>query len=99
MNAARQKVERQGCRVCGAPPSQCDAAHTWDRGLDTSDFSDPDKIVPLCSQIKGGSGCHDRYDAHELDLLPYMTTEEQVAMVRSAGSISRAYRRASGPSV
>lgn len=99
MNAARRKVEEEGhCRVCGAAARQCDAAHTWDRGLDACGFDDPDRIVPLCSRIKGGLGCHDEYDAHELDLLPYMTTDEQVAMVRAAGSISRAYRRASGPS-
>lgn len=96
MNAAREKVEREGCRVCGAPPAQCDAAHTWNRSQGGAGFDDPDAIVPLCSRIRGGAGCHDDYDAYRLDLLPYMTTAEQVALVRYAGSIERARERARG---
>lgn len=97
MNPARMKVEREGgCRVCGAPARVCDAAHTWSRGQGGAGFDDPDAVVPLCSAIKGGVGHHDAYDAHELDLLPYLTTEEQVALVRYAGSIERARDRARG---
>ena len=94
MNPGRRKVEDEGgCRVCGAPADQCDAAHTWDRSLGARGFKNTDLIVPLCAVIKGGPGCHDLYDAHELDLLPYLTIDEQVALVRAAGSIARAYRR------
>lgn len=98
MNAARAKVEREGrCRVCGTEGvDRLDAAHVWDRSQGGPGFDDPDAIVPLCSAIKGGAGCHDAYDAHELDLLPYMTTDEQVALVRYAGSIERARSRAIG---
>jgi len=97
VNAARAKVEREGgCRVCGAPADKCDAAHVWDRSLGGPGFDNPDAIVPLCSRIKGGIGCHDDYDTHRLDLLPYLTTDEQVALVRYAGSIERARRRAMG---
>lgn len=97
MNAAREKVEREGgCRVCGAPADVCDAAHTWNRGQGGAGFDDPDAVVPLCSRIKGGDGCHDDYDAHRLDLLPYLTADEQVALVRYAGSIERARDRAIG---
>jgi len=98
MNPARQKVEDEGgCRVCGAPARQCDAAHIWDRGTAGGDFKDPDLIVPLCSQIKGGPGCHGLYDSHQLDLLPYLTLDEQAAMVKKIG-IARAFKRASGSS-
>lgn len=97
---ARQKVDDEGvCRVCGlGGPERLDAAHTWDRSLGGPGFDDPDAIVPLCSAIKGaGAGaCHDRYDAHQLDLLPFLRTEEQVALVRYAGSIERARNRARG---
>lgn len=97
MNAGRRKVEDEGaCRVCGTgPASKLDAAHTWDRSLGGKGFDDPDLIVPLCSQIKGGLGCHDLYDAHQLDLLPYLTLNEQLALVKAAGGIARAYKRVS----
>lgn len=98
MNAARAKVEREGrCRVCGLGPADVlDAAHLWNRSQGGPGFDDPDAVVPLCSTIKGGLGCHDAYDAHELDLLPHLTTAEQVALVRYAGSIERARDRAIG---
>jgi hypothetical protein len=98
VNAAREKVEREGfCRVCGVGGSdKLDAAHTWNRGQGGAGFDEPDAIVPLCSRIKGGLGCHDAYDGHELDLLPYLTTDEQVCLVRYAGTIERARHRAMG---
>lgn len=98
MNPCRQKVEDEGkCRVCGAPARQCDAAHTWDRSLGKSKFDDPDLTVPLCSEIKGAlECCHNKYDKRQLDLLPYLTLDEQVAMVRAAGGIERARKRAIG---
>lgn len=97
LNPARAKVESEGCcRVCSVRSRYCDAAHTFDRSLSRSGFTEPDLIVPLCSHAKGGNGCHDAYDAHQLDLLPWMTTDEQVALVRAAGSIERARNRAMG---
>ena len=98
MNAARQKIERQGrCRVCGLGPTDVlDAAHLWNRSQGGPGYDDAEAIVPLCSRIKGGLGCHDAYDAYRLDLLPYLTTAEQVALVRYAGSIERARTRAIG---
>jgi hypothetical protein len=95
MNPGREKVNNEGrCRVCGGPLRTVDAAHTWDRSLGSSGYDDPDLVIPLCSLIKGGIGCHDAYDKHQLDLLPYMTTDEQVAMVREAKSMARAMKRA-----
>jgi len=97
VNPGRRKVEDEGeCRVCGELAERCDAAHIWDRSLGGEGFDDPDIIVPLCSRIKFGNGCHDIYDEGELDLLPYLKLEEQIALVKAAGSISRAYRRAAG---
>lgn len=97
MNAARLKVEREGqCRVCGEHSDRCDAAHLWNRSQGGGGFDEPDAIVPLCSRIKGGQGCHDRYDSYELDLLPYLTLDEQVALVRAAGGIERARTRVIG---
>jgi hypothetical protein len=100
VNPAREKVEREGlCRVCGlGGPERLDAAHTWNRSEGGPGFDDPDAVVPLCSSIKGAGprACHDLYDAHQLDLLPHLTTPEQVALVRYAGSIERARDRAMG---
>ena len=98
MNAARQKLEREGmCRVCGDQNlDHLDCAHTWDRSLGSSGFDTPELCVPLCSKIKGGTGCHDRYDARRLDLLPHLSLDEQVALVRAAGGIERARNRAIG---
>jgi hypothetical protein len=98
LSPARQKVEHEGkCRVCPLSARYCDAAHTIDRSLSRSGFDDADLIVPLCSDIKGGAGHHQMYDAHTLDLLPYLTNEEQAAMVREVG-MARAWRRVTGQS-
>lgn len=98
MNAAREKVEREGeCRVCGyGPADRLDAAHIWDRSLGGGGFDNPDLIVPLCSRIKGGVGCHDDYDSHRLNLLPYLRPEELDAAARVAGTRARALRRITG---
>lgn len=52
----------------------------------------PVRIVPLCRHMRG-RGCHPAYDAHELDLLPYLTVEEQAQAVLDAGGIELARRR------
>ena len=97
MNPAREKVELEGaCRVCGAPARVCDAAHVWDRSLRATGFKDPDLIVPLCSAWKGGTGCHDDYDALRLNLEEYLRPEEVAAAVALAGSEARAIRRIRG---
>lgn len=98
MNAAREKVDAEGvCRVCGiGGPEKLDAAHLWNRSQGGPGFDDPEAIVPLCSDIKGGFGHHQEYDRYELDLLPYLTVDEQVSLVRYAGSIERARDRARG---
>lgn len=100
MNAAREKVEAEGqCRVCGVEADRCDAAHLWNRSQGGGGFEEPDLIVPLCSAIKGGTGCHDAYDAYQLDLLPYLRPEEAAALVLACGSLHRAWERARGQGV
>jgi hypothetical protein len=51
---------------------------------------DPLRIVPLCQKH------HRAYDAHELDLLPYLTVEEQAQAVLDAGGIELARNRICG---
>jgi hypothetical protein len=84
---ARAKVEAEHdrCRVCGASGAQ--AAHIIARSQGGGQSAD--SIVPLCAVH------HALYDAFDLDLLPYLTTAEQVEAVRVAG-LYRAYRRITG---
>jgi hypothetical protein len=53
---------------------------------------DPKGIVPLCVE------CHMAYDAHKLDLLPYLNYAEQSKVVADLG-IVRAYKRLTGESI
>lgn len=87
---ARAKVEdEEFCRVCKMGGG-LQAAHTIGRVHDPDDGKvRPDDIVPLCVK------CHMDYDAHKLNLLPYLTIEEQAAAVSHVGIIG-ALRRLSG---
>jgi hypothetical protein len=92
--AARRKVEHEGvCRKCGEVLG-LQAAHIarreFDRNApvgdpDSDEFElavlvvEPDRIVPLCPE------CHRKYDAHELDLLGALTTEEETQLVADLG--------------
>lgn len=98
MNPGRAKVEAEGqCRVCGdGDVEHLDAAHLWPRSMGATGFEDPDNIIPLCSRIKGGVGCHDDFDAHQLDVHPLLTSDEWMALVRYTGSVERARDRATG---
>lgn len=98
---ALAKVEEEdGCRICGARVEFLECAHILGRKFDRpiSEGSKtllvlPDRIVPLCNQLADGH--HQSYDAHELDLLPYLTTAEQAQAVLDAGSIITALKRIS----
>ena len=87
---ARAKVDdEEFCRVCKTGGG-LQAAHTIGRIHDNDDGKvRPDDIVPLCPK------CHMQYDAHALDLLPYLTMEEQAAAVSHVGIVG-ALRRLSG---
>lgn len=51
---------------------------------------DPANIVGLCRPH------HSAYDEHRLDILPYLTVEEQARLVLEAGGIEQARIRATG---
>lgn len=91
---ARAKVDSErGCRVCGSR-ERVEAAHTIGRKYDriSGIFGgdgpgptvtvNPDDVVPLCQTH------HGEYDKHELDLLPYLTHDEQASAVRNVGIVS-----------
>ena len=83
---ARAKVDDEAqCRACGMG-GRLEAAHLWPRSMGGT--QDPDGIVPLCPR------CHVDFDAHKLNVGHVLSTVEQAELVRQAGSIARAYRRA-----
>lgn len=108
-SAAREKVEREGtCRwairqLQGFDPIRpCDgpleAAHILGREHDKKTPIKwylewepykvmPDRVVPLCRRH------HRLFDSHDLDLLGYLTPEEEAQAVLDAGSLESARRR------
>jgi len=86
---ARAKVEEEGdCRVCGAPGP--DAAHLIPRSrIRSGPGEQPLNIVPLCRAH------HTAFDAHQLDLLPYLTLSEQ-GYAASLVGLAEAVRRICG---
>lgn len=100
---ARAKVELEArCRVCGyepGNPDMLDAAHIMDRKYDQPAhtgtrtlYVNPLDIAPLCP-VFAPERCHQRFDAHELDLLPFLAPEEQTRAVELAGGIEAARKR------
>ena len=87
---ARAKIDDEGvCRVCESAQAP-QAAHIVGRAYDPSDGKvRPVDVVPLCPN------CHLEYDGRGLDLLPYLSYEEQAAAVEHLG-IVRALHRLSG---
>lgn len=98
---ALAKVAAEGvCRVCGST-LRVEAAHVIGRARDRRRPDgivrvDPDSVVPLCGPATSSGTCHGRYDAHELDLAPYLTAEEGARAVLDAGGLWAAVRRVSG---
>lgn len=99
--AARAKVAREGmCRVrLGRAYGGCEgpvqAAHVIGRATDRKNANGvavvvAEAVVPLCLSH------HQKYDTHQLDLLPYLTLPEQVYAVEAAGGIEAARRRTTG---
>lgn len=96
--SAELKKEREGaCRVCAAhnvvTDGPLEAAHIIGREHDRwrddlqAYWVDPDSVVPLCSEH------HRLYHVRELDLLPYLTLDEQHLAVDQADGIFSAYRK------
>jgi hypothetical protein len=96
---ARGKVDAVGaCRVC-TTRRRLEAAHVAGRAHDGTLPTHLNvgagvvvravDVVPLCTD------CHQAYDQHKLDLLPYLTHAEQAAAVEYLGIVG-AYRRLTG---
>jgi hypothetical protein len=86
--AARAKVEAEGaCRRCGST-QLLDACHAIPRSrVGPPDGEDPLNILVLCRL------CHqESHNGTGLDLLPYMTLEEQGHAAKLVG-IAEAYQR------
>lgn len=84
---ALEKKRLEGsCRVCDSKGS-LEAAHVIPRSLGGD--QDREATIPLCRD------CHRAYDAHQLDLLPYLTLEEQAHAVSILG-LARAWRSITG---
>jgi hypothetical protein len=69
--AQREKVRGMACVGCermAAEYLRIDPAHLCARGMGGCD--EPECVVPLCRSLHGG--CHRRFDAGELDLLPML---------------------------
>ena len=76
------KVRSEGkCRVCQLPAdvAELHPAHVADRSLGGCD--EPLCVCALCPV------CHRRYDEGELDLLPFLTREEQAHAVAHLGLV------------
>lgn len=99
---ARAKVEAERvCRVgavgwgrsCGECAGPVQAAHVIGREHDRARdgqarlYVAPVDVVPLCARH------HRDYDARALDLLPFLTIDEQARAVSVAGGIIAALRR------
>ncbi len=108
---ARAKVDRlDKCRVCArstgtlaAQGLRLEACHLAPRQYDELTevdgervrLVDPENIVGLCGPSTTSDTCHGRFDAGVLDLLPYLTQDEQAACVKRIGLMS-ALRRLVG---
>lgn len=91
---AKKEEEGDVCRVTGE--SGTELAHILGRKYDEPISPGsrtllvlPDRVVPLVPRI------HRAYDAHEIDLLPYLTASEQAQAVLDAGSMGLALKRIS----
>lgn len=92
---ARAKVELEGaCRYCHVEYKHLEAAHLIGRKHDEPHpdgtkriWVNPDRIIPLCAEH------HRLFDAHQLDLIGYLSLEEQLRAVSDCGSLEIARRR------
>lgn len=84
------------CIVCGS--SNVELAHVTGRVHDRprtrgskTVYVEPESVVPLCGPFP--EGCHGAYDRHEIDIVSYLETPEQVRAVEDLGSIISALGR------
>ena len=92
-DAIRKVRQEAECRVCGVERN-LQAAHLAPRAHDKPKrfgskvrVVEADNILPLCQR------CHYRFDSHELDILEYLTVDEQLHVVKALGGIENARMR------
>ena len=107
-SAARAKVTEEGCcRICKRSDRPLEAAHILGREHDEPKvrvdaktgelvgtkvlWVEPVRIVPACGPFP--DGCHGDIDMRRINLLPYLTLEEQIRAVEDSGGIAPAYMR------
>jgi hypothetical protein len=91
------EAKRTYCRVCGSF-KHLELAHTMGRLHDKPKVEggrtlwvNPHSVIPLCGPFP--EGCHGAYDHHQLDILSFLTLQEQAQAVLEAGGIELARRR------
>lgn len=93
---AREKIDGAVCRLCGN--WNPDACHVIGRARDERKrgssvaYVNPASVIPMCRS------CHQSYDAGRVDILPYLSLDEQVQAVKDAGGLALAMRRICGRS-
>jgi hypothetical protein len=84
------------CLVCGLE-GRTERAHITPRARDEKRgkvrYVNPLDIVPLCGPSGDSHSCHHRFDAGEIDLLPYLSPEQQTRAVERMGGIENARMR------
>ena len=76
------------CRVCGE--ERVDRAHVIPRSIAPNGGDSGEHLIALCRSH------HREYDGGHLDLLPYLTVDEQAAAVTAAGGLMAAFRIITG---
>lgn len=85
------------CIVCWRAPT--DRAHLIDRSLFPDAHADPARVIYLCREH------HNAYDAHELDLLPYLEPRYRHELARAVecfgliGTLERVTGKSWAPTV
>lgn len=101
---ARAKVDEEGCcRICKRSDRPLEACHVLGREHDQPRVSEatgevlqelyvhPDRIFPGCGPFP--EGCHGDVDMRRINVLPYLTLDEQIQAVKDAGGIAPAMMR------
>lgn len=94
--------KRGACRVCGTWEG-VELAHTIGKARQNEErvgprggvcmYVPPDAVVPLCGPATTSSTCHGKLHAGTLDLLAYLTIEEQLNAVEASDGIYLAMQK------
>lgn len=100
---ARSKIDEEGCcRICKRSDVPLEAAHVLGREHDEPKigvgggqlkvlYVRPDRVFPACGPFP--NGCHGDAEYRRINVLPFLTIEEQVRAVLDAGGIAPAHMR------